>query len=113
MEGWRSLDWLPAADRVRLDVSGHDELLQRLLECFPTQLEGKRYDRAGVGRRRGNATFDDSSAPDVAEQVALALDLTPLLLDDGLTVDVFVDDLLDRARRESLATLRSVLGPEG
>jgi len=113
VEGWRSLDWLAPPDRVRLDVSGHDELLEALLACFPSQTEGKRYDRAGVGRRHGNATFDDQTGLDEAEQVALAVDLTPLLLDDGLGVDSFLDDLLDRARRESLATLRSVLGPEG
>jgi LmbE family N-acetylglucosaminyl deacetylase len=113
VEGWRSLDWLVPADRVRLDVSGHDELLQRLLECFPTQLEGKRYDRAGAGRRRGNATFDDERAFDTAEQVAFAVDLTPLIEDDRLSVDRFTTDLLDRARSESLATLRSVLGVEG
>jgi len=113
VEGWRSLDWLTSADRVRLDVSGHDLLLQRLLDCFPSQLEGKRYDRAGVGRRHGNATFDDAGAFDAAEQVALAVDLTPLLEDEALTVDAFIDDLLDRARQETLATLRSVLASEG
>ncbi len=112
VEGWRSLDWLVPADRVRLDVSGHDELLQALLDCFPSQLEGKRYDRAGVGRRHGNATFDDEAAPDLAEQVALAVDLTPLVVDDTIPVDAFLEALLERARLESLATLRSVLGPD-
>jgi len=109
VEGWRSLDWLVASDRVRLDVSGHDELLQRLIACFPSQLDGKRYDRAGVGRRQGNATFADERALDDAEQVALAVELTPLLDDPELAVDRFTADLLDRARTESLSTLRSVL----
>jgi LmbE family N-acetylglucosaminyl deacetylase len=112
VEGWRSLDWLAPADRVRLDVSGHDELLQALLGCFPSQLEGKRYDRAGVGRRRSNATFDDETALDTAEQVALAVDLTPLVVDETRPIAAFLEGLLDRARLESLATLRSVLGPE-
>lgn len=113
VEGWRSLDWLVADDRVRLDVSGHDELLQRLLDCFPSQLQGKRYDRAGVGRRQGNATFGDERLLDDADQVTLAVDLTPLLEDTGLTVERFTTDLLDRARTESLSTLRSVLADEG
>lgn len=113
IEGWRSLDWLVATDRVRLDVSGHDELLQRLLDCFPSQLEGKRYDRAGVGRRHGNATFEDERLFDRAEQVALAVDLTPLLDDPGLAIDRFTTDLLDRARTEALSTLRSVLTGDG
>ena len=113
VEGWRSLDWLPPADRVRLDVSGHDRLVQALLDCFPSQLEGKRYDRAAVGRRHGNATFDDQTTLDVAEQVGLAVDLSPLLADDSVGVEAFLADLLERTRVESMATLRSVLGTEG
>ena len=62
-EGWRSADWLGAADLVRLDVTGHEDLAGDLLACFGSQLGPKAYEPAAAGRRRANATFDDPRAP--------------------------------------------------
>ena len=64
-EGWRDLDWLADADKVRLDASGLPELALELVKVFDSQVAGgKRYDLATLGRRRANATFHTSHAVD-------------------------------------------------
>jgi LmbE family N-acetylglucosaminyl deacetylase len=103
VEGWRSLDWVADGDVVRLDVTGHDELLRQLVERFPSQLSEKRYDLAGEGRRRANATFADRGAPDTAEQVVLAVEMTELLRDDARDLTTFVVGLVERAGAEMAA----------
>jgi LmbE family N-acetylglucosaminyl deacetylase len=78
-EVWRDLDWLCDEDKVALDVSGHPELAERLNACFVSQIAGgKDYGRAVIGRRRANATFFESHATDVVDQLWYAMDLTPL-----------------------------------
>lgn len=111
MEGWRSLDWLPEADKVRVDVSGHRELARRLAGAHTSQLSAKRYDLAEEGRRRANATLDEARAADIAEEVQLALDLTPLVRDDGRSVREWVAGLLARFSGDVGAALE-VLGAD-
>jgi LmbE family N-acetylglucosaminyl deacetylase len=107
IEGWRSLDWLPDAEKVLLDVSGRDELAARLSAVFASQIEGgKRYDLAEEGRRRANATLLAPRTVDAAEQVTFALDLTPLVRNDELDPVQFVDAAIDRFRDEVVAALR-------
>jgi len=84
-EVWRDLDWLPDAEKVVLDVSGHDELAERLNGLFESQIAGgKRYDLAVLGRRFANATFFDAHSVDGVKAATYAMDLTPLVRDDGL-----------------------------
>jgi len=84
-EGWRALDWMLDSDKVRLDVSGRPELAAALAGVFDSQIAGgKRYDVAMDGRRIANATLDDPYGPDSLSGVTLAMDMTPLVLDDGL-----------------------------
>jgi LmbE family N-acetylglucosaminyl deacetylase len=86
-EVWRNLDWMNDADKVIQNVSGHENLAAALGGIFDSQIAGgKRYDLAVPGRRRANATFFDSHATDDATEVALAMDLTPLVQDG--TVDI-------------------------
>jgi LmbE family N-acetylglucosaminyl deacetylase len=108
-EVWRDLDWMPDREKVRMDVTGHDLLAERLNSLFATQIAGgKRYDLAVVGRRRANATFAEPRAGDAAEQVILGMDLTPLLLDDTLDPVEFTCGFIRRFEedvRTSLAPL--------
>jgi LmbE family N-acetylglucosaminyl deacetylase len=84
-EVWRSLDWMPDAEKIRMDVSGHDALAEKLHACFESQIAGgKRYDVAVMGRRAANATFDQPREGDSASRVVLGMDLTPLAQDDSL-----------------------------
>jgi len=85
-EGWRGLDWLVGADKIRLDVSSHPNLAASLAGVFDSQIAGgKRYDLAIDGRRAANATLDDPYAPDAATRVTAAMDMTPLIVDDTLS----------------------------
>lgn len=95
-EGWRSLAWLPEAERIALDSSGHDELGAELIRAFESQVAGgKRYDLALPGRRRANATLAEWQQADTAEQMTYAMDLRPLL---DLDVDP-VRYLVERLKR--------------
>jgi LmbE family N-acetylglucosaminyl deacetylase len=101
VEGWRSLDWVPRESLVAVDCTGAGPLGRELLKCFESQIEGgKPYDRAAEGRRRANAVFADPFTLDDRAEVVLAVDLTPLLADDGPTLDEFAAGLLERFGRE-------------
>ena len=64
-EVWRSLDWLNDSDKVRMEVSAHENLQAALLGVFDSQIAGgKRYDLASMGRRRANATYFESHGVD-------------------------------------------------
>ncbi|CAN5575037.1 hypothetical protein BH09VER1_BH09VER1_31640 [soil metagenome] len=96
-EGWRGLDWMLNEDKVLLDVGGHDNLATALNGIFDSQIAGgKRYDLAVMGRRRANATFLDSHSGDDATEVSIAMDLTPLILDEETSVPAFTQRYLDR-----------------
>lgn len=100
-EMWRDLDWLPDRSKVVLDVSGRQNLASALAGVFDSQITGgKRYDLAVLGRRRANATFFESHGVDQAEMIAFAMDLTPLLLDPGLSISAYVEGLMDAFKAE-------------
>lgn len=107
-EVWRDLDWMQDEDKVIFDVSAHENLQAALVGVFDSQVAGgKRYDLATLGRRRAHATYGASHAVDTATAVIYAMDLTPLLEDDALTLDDIVqtlmknfnDEVTDRIRR--------------
>lgn len=105
-EVWRDLDWLCDGDKTLLDVSGHDDLAQRLNAVFASQIAGgKRYDLAIQGRRRANATFFQSHSTDTSTALCFALNLTPLLRDDALTLSEFITPFLNRFRDDVLHNL--------
>ncbi|AOS45657.1 GlcNAc-PI de-N-acetylase [Lacunisphaera limnophila] len=106
-EVWRNLDWLVDADKVLLDDSPRPALAAKLIGAFQSQIAGgKRYDRAIAGRRLANATFHTSHATDAAQAVTWAMDLTPLIHDDQLSVEQFTLAHLDRLRADITARLR-------
>lgn len=96
-EVWRDLDWMPDAEKVVHDVSGHGHLAGALNGVFDSQIAGgKRYDLAVMGRRRSNATFFESHATDKSEEIAYAMDLTPLVKDPSMDILEYVCGFIAR-----------------
>jgi LmbE family N-acetylglucosaminyl deacetylase len=106
-EVWRDLDWLVDSDKVALDVSAHPELAADLLKVFDSQVTGgKRYDLATIGRRSAHATFHTSHATDKMSGITWAMDLTPLVTDDSLTLEALVLAHVDRLRADIVQRVR-------
>jgi LmbE family N-acetylglucosaminyl deacetylase len=100
-EVWRNLDWLPDAEKVLMDVSGHDNLAAALNGIFDSQIAGgKRYDLATLGRRAANATFFESHATDKANQLIFGMDLTPLVADETRNIVEFVTGFIDQFKAD-------------
>ncbi|MSU46234.1 MAG: PIG-L family deacetylase [Lacunisphaera sp.] len=106
-EVWRDLDWLMDADKQVLDASANARLAAELVAAFRSQIAGgKRYDLATAGRRLANATFHISHATDKATALTWAMDLTPLVQDERLSVEKFTLGYIDRFRADVRARLR-------
>jgi len=106
-EVWRNLDWLTEADKVLLDDSANPALAAKLIGAFQSQIAGgKRYDRAIAGRRLANATFHTSHATDQVRGVTWAMDLTPLVQDERLSVEAFTLGFIHRLRADVAARLK-------
>lgn len=107
-EVWRDLDWLPDGAKIALPVSEKPHLQAALNGVFDSQISGgKRYDLAVMGRRLAHATFHDSHAVDQETGLTFAMDLTPLVLDDSLSTEAFLGDLLKRFEDDLLRDFRS------
>jgi LmbE family N-acetylglucosaminyl deacetylase len=110
-EVWRNLDWLNDAEKVLMDVSGHDNLAAALNGVFDSQIAGgKRYDLATLGRRAANATFFESHATDAANQLIFGMDLTPLVADETKDIAEFVCGCIDRFNADVKMKLGKRLG---
>ena len=110
-EVWRNLDWMPDAEKIAHNVSGHENLAAALNGIFDSQIAGgKRYDLAVLGRRRANATFFESHGVDQSDALAFAMDLTPLAHDDSLDIVDYVAGFIDRFRADVVAKLGKRLG---
>lgn len=95
-EVWRDLDWLVDADKVALDSGRRGQLADDLLRAFDSQIAGKRYHLATLGRRLANATFHTSHATDRLTGITWAVDLTPLLDDGAPSLAHFTARHIDR-----------------
>jgi LmbE family N-acetylglucosaminyl deacetylase len=101
VEGWRDLDWLADADKVAMNASPNPKLAEELVNVFESQIAGgKRYDRAAIGRRVANATMLSSHAVDSVEAVSFAMDLTPLVVDEKLSVADFTLAHIEKLRAD-------------
>lgn len=112
-EVWGGLDWLAAPERVAFDVSGAVELGERLVASFTSQLRGKRYQEAALGRRRANAVFLEPHAVDRHQATELALDMSALLREPAPDVHAFVMALVSNARDAMSARVRRFAGGGG
>ncbi len=110
-EVWRSLDWLPDADKVVMEVSGHDHLAAALNGVFDSQIAGgKRYDLATHGRRAANATFFESHATDKSNQLIFGMDLTPLVVDNSRDIMEYVVTFIKALEADVRQKLSNRLG---
>jgi hypothetical protein len=107
-EVWRALDWLVDRDKVALDASAHENLQVALLGVFDSQVYGKRYDLATMGRRRTNATYRSAYKVDEATGMTFAMDLTPLIEDPTLSIQTYVQGFLERFTQDVMEQLRAV-----
>lgn len=107
-EVWRGLDWLFDEDKEVLQLDDRDNIAAALSGVFDSQISGgKRYDLAVRGRHLANATFFESHEVDQSEKLSFAMDLSPLMEDDSVTVAdytlsllrQFKDDVTDRIVR--------------
>ena len=100
-EIWRDLDWLPDDRKVVLDVSDRANISSALSGVFDSQISGgKRYDDAVMGRRKAHATFFESHAVGSATLLTFAMDLTPLVQDDALSVSGYTASLIDAMKAD-------------
>lgn len=100
-EVWRSLDWLLDEDKQVLDASAHPNLASALVNVFDSQIVGgKRYDLATIGRRLANATFFESHATDKSDALTWAMDLTPLITDETLSVQAYTANFIKRFQED-------------
>jgi LmbE family N-acetylglucosaminyl deacetylase len=110
-EVWRNLDWMNDAEKVLMDVSGHDNLAAALNGIFDSQIAGgKRYDLATLGRRAANATFFESHASDASDQLIFGMDLTPLVVDEKKDIAEFVASHIEKFAADVKAKLHKRLG---
>jgi LmbE family N-acetylglucosaminyl deacetylase len=110
-EGWRNLDWLLDTDKVVLDAGQRPELAGPLLAVFDSQISGgKRYDLAVAGRRAANATFLNSHQSDTLTAATWAMDLTPLVENEALSVREFTLAYVERLRADIASRLEKFGG---
>lgn len=96
-EIWRDLDWLNDEEKIALDASAHPQLAKQLYASFDSQIAGgKNYPQAVIARQTANATFSQPNHPDRAERLTFALDLTPLLEDDSLSLTDYITAAMGR-----------------
>jgi LmbE family N-acetylglucosaminyl deacetylase len=100
-EVWRDLDWILDEEKVRWDVSKRENIQMALLGVFDSQISGgKRYDLAALGRRRAAATYSESHQVDTATALSVAMDMTPLLLDDRMDPLEFTEGFVERLKKD-------------
>lgn len=100
-EVWRDLDWLLDEDKEVLPVDQYENIASALVGVFDSQITGgKRYDLATTGRRLANATYYTSHATDEAQALTWAMDLTPLLKDDTLSLESYTLDYIEHFKKD-------------
>ncbi len=110
-EVWRSLDWMLDSDKQALPVDKRPNLAAALSGVYDSQISGgKRYDTAVWGRYLSNATFFESHATDKIEGMCFAVDLSPLIENEKLSVEDFILKFIDRFRKDVSDTIRKYNG---
>ena len=108
VEVWRKLDWIVDSDKELLAVDRFPHLAAPLVGVFDSQISGgKRYDLAEEGLRRANATYFNSHSTDAASLLTFAMDLTPLIRNESLSVEEFALGYVDRLRDDVSKRIRN------
>lgn len=96
-EVWRGLDWMLDEEKTSFDVDAHPNLASALVEVYDSQISGgKRYDLATIGRRLANATYAAALSVDEIKSISIAMDLTPLILDDSIIISEYAVGFIQR-----------------
>lgn len=108
-EVWRDLDWLPDSKKIILDVTGQEELAEKLCAVFESQIAGgKRYDLGTMGRRRAHATFNEAHQTDKSMSIILAMDMTELIRNKTISTQKFVESLMNEFKEDVVQRLQKV-----
>ena len=100
-EVWRDLDWIVDDEKIMWDVSKRENIQAALLGVFDSQISGgKRYDLAAAARRRAAATYNQSHRIDATTALSVAMDMTPLLLDDRMDPLEFAEGFVERFKND-------------
>ncbi len=106
-EVWRDLDWLMDEDKELLPVSAYPNLAASLVGLFDSQISGgKRYDLATAGRRLANATYFDPLSIDTEIALTYAIDLTPVVTDQSISLAEHTLQHVDRFRADVESRLK-------
>jgi len=106
-EVWRSLGWLDHPHKCLLPVS-RSQLISELISCHQSQLKVKSYHLATLGRMQANATYDNAYGKNDFDFMIAAMDLLPLLADDQLLPESYLEFLLTSFLDKSLRGLYSL-----
>lgn len=107
-EVWRDLDWVDDESTIALPVDRYPDLAKKLIAVFESQVVGgKDYVSATLGRRAANATYFDSHSVDAANGFTYALDLSPFIEDDALTLEQYILPYLDRFKVDVLKRIET------
>jgi hypothetical protein len=97
-------------DKVTFDLSEQENMQAALLGVFDSQISGgKRYDLASLARRRANATYFASHDVDDATGLSYAMDLTPLVTNPDLSIQEYIQSVIDRFAGEVNKTITRML----
>lgn len=108
-EVWRGLDWVNDEEKVVFDVSKQQNLANALISLYDSQIcVGTRYDLSITGRRSANATYYSSHEVDNSTQLAYAMDLTPLIENDELSITDYICGYIDNFKNDVITKLNSV-----
>jgi len=101
MEVWRALDWVCDTEKTLFDTSGDEFLQAAMLGVYHSQIAGgKRYDLAGLGRKRANATYFASHATDDFTAAEYALDITELMNNESLNPVDFISKYIEMFKND-------------
>ncbi len=105
-EVWRNLDWMNDSEKCYFDVHEHPSIAAAVLGVHDSQIAGgKRYDLATTGRRLANATYAESHGTDTTDQLAIAMNLLPVLEDPNLDLNAYVQGYIRRFSEDVAAKL--------
>ena len=101
MEVWRALDWVCDTEKKLFDTSSDEFLQAAMLGVYHSQIAGgKRYDLAGLGRKRANATYFASHATDDFAAAEYALDITELMNNEALNPAEFINKYIEMFKND-------------
>jgi LmbE family N-acetylglucosaminyl deacetylase len=106
-EVWRGLDWMVDEDKIIFKLDEHENIAASLVGVFDSQIAGgKRYDLATHARRRANATYFQSHSVDAAQLINFGVDLTPLIQDEKLDPEQYIQKFIKRFADEVSAKIK-------